>query len=109
MCAVGGVPTLVVDGKPHSGFCYSTYDTSPGNLERRVAQFAEAGCNICNFVVEIAGYGYSRPLWPAKERWDFSDLDDRAHRILAAAPHTYLLPRIYVDAPSGGAARTWTR
>ena len=97
---VGGVPTMVIDGRPHSGFCYSTYDVSAGNLERRVEQFAEAGCGIFNFVVEISGYGYSRPLWPAKDRWDFSDLDTRAHRILAAAPQAQLLPRIYIDAPA---------
>ena len=83
---IGGVPTLVIDGQPHSGFCYSTYDTSAGNLERRVAEFAQAGCDIYNFVVEISGYGYSRPLWPGKDRWDFTDLDERAHRILAVAP-----------------------
>jgi beta-galactosidase len=97
---VGGVPTLVIDGQPHSGFCYSTYDTSAGNLERRVAQFAEAGCDIFNFVVEISGYGYSPPLWRGEHDWDFSPLDDRARRILAVAPRAYLLPRIYVDAPA---------
>ncbi len=96
---VGGLPTLVVDGKPHTGFCYSTYDTSSPNLEQRVKRFAQAGCDIFNFVVEISGYGYSHPLWPRLDSWDFSDLDDRAHRILAAAPHAFLLPRIYIDAP----------
>ena len=97
---VGGVPTMVVNGQPHSGFCYSTYDMSAGNLERRAVQFAEAGCDIFNFVVEISGYGYSRPLWPEKNRWDFSDLDERAHRILAVVPQALLLPRIYIDAPA---------
>jgi len=97
---VGGVPTLVIDGQPYSGFCYSTYETSVGNLERRVGQFAEAGCRLFNFVVEISGYGYSRPLWPEKDRWDFTDLDDRARRILAVAPQALLLPRIYLDAPA---------
>ena len=91
---------VVIDGQPHSGFCYSTYDMSAGNLERRAAQFAEAGCDIFNFVVEISGYGYSRPLWPEKDRWDFSDLDERAHRILAVVPQALLLPRIYIDAPA---------
>ncbi|MCU0960780.1 MAG: beta-galactosidase [Pirellulaceae bacterium] len=96
---VGGVPTLVIDGQPHSGFCYSTYDTSPANLSRRVTQFAAAGCQIFNFVVEISGYGFSPPLWVREDHWDFAPLDDRAHCILAAAPDSWLLPRIYVDAP----------
>ncbi len=96
---IGGVPTLIVNSRPHSGMCYSTYDTSSPNLERRAAQFAAAGCDIFNFVVEISGYGYSRPLWRARDQWDFTDLDDRAHRILAAAPGAYLWPRIYIDAP----------
>ncbi len=97
---VGGLPTLMIDGQPHSGFCYSTYDTSSPNLEHRAAQFAAAGCDIFNFVVEISGYGYSRPLWPQRDRWDFSDLDDRVRRILAAAPQARLWPRIYIDAPA---------
>jgi hypothetical protein len=97
--SVGGVPTLVIDGQPSTGFCYSTYDTSSPNLEQRAAQFAGAGCRIFNFVVEISGYGYSRPLWPGPDRWDFTDLDDRARRVLAAAPDSWLLPRIYIDAP----------
>lgn len=96
----GGVPTLFVDGQPHSGFCYASYDMSADNLERRAAAFAEAGCDIYNFVVEISGYGYSRPLWVGPDRWDFTDLDNRARRILAVAPHARLLPRIYIDAPA---------
>ncbi len=97
---VGGISTLVIDGQPHTGLCYSTYDASSPNLQQRVERFSQAGCNIFNFVVEISGYGYSRPLWPERDRWDFTDLDDRAHRILQAAPHALLLPRIYIDAPA---------
>jgi hypothetical protein len=96
----GGLPTFIIDGRPHSGVCYSSYDCSPENLSRRVRQFAEAGCDIFNFVVEISGYGYSRPLWPARDRWDFQDLDRRARTVLAAAPNAWLLPRIYIDAPA---------
>jgi len=96
----GGLPTFIIEGRPHSGVCYSSYDCSPDNLSRRVRQFAEAGCEIFNFVVEISGYGYSRPMWPARDRWDFEDLDRRARTILAAAPRAWLLPRIYIDAPA---------
>ncbi len=95
----GGAPTFIVNGRPHSGMCYSSYDCSPANLERRARQFAEAGCDIFNFVVEIAGYGYSHPMWAERDRWDFADLDEWAHTILAAAPKAMLLPRIYIDAP----------
>jgi hypothetical protein len=96
----GGLPTFIIDGRPHSGVCYSSYDCSPENLSRRVRQFAEAGCEIFNFVVEISGYGYSRPMWAERDRWDFQDLDRRARTILAAAPRAWLLPRIYIDAPA---------
>lgn len=96
----GGLPTFVVDGRVHSGVCYSSYDCTPERLTRRVRQFAEAGCQVFNFVVEISGYGYSRPLWPERNRWDFRDLDQRAHLVLAAAPQALLLPRIYIDAPA---------
>ncbi|MBM3475695.1 MAG: hypothetical protein FJX75_20715 [Armatimonadetes bacterium] len=97
---VGGVPTFVIDGKPHSGICYSTYDCHLPRLQERAARFAEAGCDIFNFVVEIAGYGYSRPMWVGPDEWDFRDLDERAHTVLEAAPKAWLLPRIYIDAPA---------
>lgn len=97
---IGGVPTFVLNGQPHSGMCYSSYDCSEANLGRRVRQFAEAGCDLFNFVVEISGYGYSRPMWAARDRWDFSELDDRVHRILEPVPQAMFLPRLYIDAPA---------
>jgi hypothetical protein len=97
---VGGLPAFVIDGRPNPGVCYSTYDCTPQALARRVGQFAAAGCEIFNFVVELSGYGYSRPLWTARDRWDFTDLDRRARTVLAAAPRAMLLPRIYLDAPA---------
>ena len=96
---VGGVPTFIVDGKPHSGVCYSTYDCSEVNLARRAGQFAAAGCHLYNFVVEISGYGFSRPMWVAPDRWDFAELDRRVQTIVAVDPKAKLLPRIYIDAP----------
>ena len=69
---LGGLPTFVINGRPHSGICYSTYDSRPEFLSRRVKDFDRAGCDIFNFVVEISGYGYSKPLWPAQDRWEFS-------------------------------------
>jgi hypothetical protein len=96
--SVGGAPAFVIDGQPHPGLCYSSYDTDPARFGPRVAAFAQAGVDIVNFVVEISGYGYSRPLWTARDRWDFADLDGRARTVLAAAPGAWLLPRIYVDA-----------
>lgn len=97
--SVGGTPTLVIDGRPHSGICYSSYDTSQANFGRRAKEFSQAGCNLFNFVVEISGYGFARPMWVGKDQWDFSDLDDRAHGVLDASPNAFLLPRIYVGAP----------
>ena len=96
---VGGVPTFVFDGQPHSGICYSTYDTHPPRLEARARAFGQAGCHLYNFVVEIAGYGYSHPMWSGPDTWDFADLDLRARTVIAADPKAQLLPRIYVDAP----------
>ena len=96
---VGGVPTFVINGKPHPGTCYSTYDTHPPRLAARAEAFGEAGCDIYNFVVEISGYGYSRPMWAGPDEWDFGNLDERAKTILDATPEGMLLPRIYIDAP----------
>ncbi len=97
---VGGVPAFVINGRPHSGFAYATYDTNPECMGRRAAAFAAAGCDIFNFVVEISGYGYSPPMWVSRQQWDFRELDARAHTILSNAPNAYLLPRIYIDAPA---------
>jgi len=96
---VGKLPTFVIDGRPHSGVCYSSYDCSRPNLPRRAAQFAAAGCRIFNFVVEVSGYGYSPPMWVGRDRWDFAELDARAHAVLEVVPDAMFLPRIYLDAP----------
>jgi len=95
----GGVPTFVINGAPHTGVCYSTYDVSPESFGRRVRQFAEAGCDIVNFVVEISGYGFSPPMWVGPDEWDFAPLEDRVRIVLAAAPNAYLLPRVYIGEP----------
>jgi len=97
---IGGAPTFVVNGRPHSGMCYSTYDCNPDSLRRRARQFAHAGCDLYNYVVEISGYGYSRPMWVGPDEWDFGDFDQRARTVVEANPHALLLPRIYVDAPA---------
>jgi hypothetical protein len=97
---LGGAPVFVINGKPHSGVCYSSYDTRDAEMGRRAAQFRQAGCTVFNFVVEIAGYGYSPPMWTTPDQWDFAELDRRAHTILKAAPDAGLLPRIYIDAPA---------
>jgi hypothetical protein len=96
---VGWLPTFVVDGRPHAGVCYSTYDCRPEAFGRRVGEFSKAGCQIFNFVVEVSGYGFSQPMWVARDRWEFAELDQRANTVLAAAPDAWLLPRIYLDAP----------
>ena len=95
----GGIPTFTIDGVPHPGTCYSTYDCRPAELGRRVKQFAGTECDVFNFVVEVSGYGYSRPMWSGKDQWDFAELDERVRVILAAAPKARLVPRIYLDAP----------
>lgn len=97
---IGGAPAFVINGRPHSGFAYATYDTNPERMGRRAKTFAAAGCDIFNFVVEISGYGYSPPMWVSRDQWDFRELDARAHTILSNAPDAYLLPRLYIDAPA---------
>ena len=83
---VGGVPAFIIGGKPHSGVCYSSYDTHPPRLEERARAFGLAGCSIFNFVVELAGYGYSTPMWTGLDQFDFTPLDDRVHTVLRGAP-----------------------
>jgi beta-galactosidase len=104
---VGGAPAFVVDGKPHPGLSYMTYANNypvwkdKPALPQYVKLFAEAGCDLYTFVIDLGGlYRYTDSIWPEPEKWDFAQPDAIARMILGAAPpQAKLVLQLYVDAP----------
>jgi hypothetical protein len=104
---VRGAPAFVINGQPHCGLSYmtyannfSTYQNQPA-LPQYVKGFADAGCDIYTFVIDLGGtYGYTSTVWPQRDRWDFAQVDAIAHMVLAAAPvEAKLVVQLYVDLP----------
>ena len=92
-----GVPTLFVNGQPHSGLTYTAYRPQPAVFR----DFVAAGVNlfsICGTPTE-SGYGLSRTAWTAPGVYDFSQLDERILMILEEDPHAFVFPRLYLHAP----------
>jgi hypothetical protein len=102
-----GAPTFVLDGKPHGGLSYMSYANEVAQengkllLPANVKLFAQAGCDLYTFVVDLGGlYGYTRTVWPEPGRWDFSQMDAIAHLIIAnAPPEAKLIVQLYIDLP----------
>ena len=96
-----------VDGKPHPGLSYMTYANNypvwkgKPALPQYVKLFAEAGCDLYTFVIDLGGlYRYTDSIWPDPEKWDFAQPDAIARMILGAAPpNAKLVLQLYVDAP----------
>lgn len=97
-----GVPTLFINGKPHSGMAYAAYGPSVEVFR----DFARAGVDLFTFAATPteSGYGLARTAWVAPGKYDFSELDERVNMVLKADPHAYFFPRLYLHAP-----KWWSR
>ena len=87
-------PVFVLNGKPFTTPVFETYVPELHYFR----QFAEAGCKVHSFSTNL-GAGFGPPAWLAPDRWDFSELDARAHRVLQADPDALLMPRILLSTP----------
>ncbi len=90
----GGRPTFFLDGHPYTKPVFETYVPET----KYFRQFAEAGTDVFSFSTNL-GSGFSRPTWLGPEQWDFTQLDEVAHRVLAANPRSLILPRILLSTP----------
>ncbi len=92
-----GVPTFFFDGKPHSGISYMSYAPS----ETVARNFREVGINLFSFVATPTDStrDTANPAWIAPEKFDFSQLDQRAMTFLNAAPDARLIIRLVMSAP----------
>jgi hypothetical protein len=97
---IHGIPTIFMNGEPFTEPVFETYVPQVKYFK----QFAEAGVNVHMFslslgpCMQIAG-GRAAPIWIAPDKWDFEQLDRRAHNVLEADPDAMLFPRFYIDTP----------
>ena len=95
---VGGVPTLVVNGRAVGAMAYMTFHLQ----ERYVREFAEAGVELFSFTT-TSDYDYYRlaaTAWKGPGEFDYRQFDERMEMILRAAPQGMVFPRIYLCSPA---------
>ena len=89
-----GKPQFFVDGEPYTKPVFETYVPE----ERFFRQFAEAGTDVFSFATNL-GPGFAAPTWLGPNEFDFTQLDERAMRVLSANPKGLIVPRIYLTTP----------
>jgi len=65
---------------------------------RYFRQLAGVGCRVFSFSTNLS-LGFRPATWLGPDRWDFSDLDTLAHRVLDARPDGLIMPRILLETP----------
>ena len=89
-----GKPTFFLDGAPFTSPVFETYVPEP----RYFRQLAGVGCRVFSFSTNLS-LGFRPATWLGPDRWDFSDLDTLAHRVLDARPDGLIMPRILLETP----------
>lgn len=99
----GGVPTLRINGQPHSGMAWATYAPSVEVFR----DFSQAGVGLFTFsgTPTEAGYGLSKTVWVAPGEFDYAEFDRRVRMLLEANPRAYFFPRLYLHAPAWWSAQ----
>lgn len=93
----GGVPTLFINGQPHSGMSYMSYH--PGG--KHFQQFGRLGVHLYSFSAtpSEAAYGLAKTCWVAPDKFDYSGFEERVKMLLDADPDAYFFPRLYLSSP----------
>jgi hypothetical protein len=98
------MPTIMLDGKPYTKPSFQTYVPQ----EKYFKDFADAGCDVFGFmtnngntleVEEKKLHLFSLPLWVEPNKWDFTELDERARRVLAVKPDAFIIVQVYIGTP----------
>lgn len=99
----GGVPTLFINGQPHSGMAWATYSPSVEVF----TDFTRAGVGLFTFsgTPTEAGYNLSHTVWVGPGEFDYSQFDHRVRMLLEANPRAYFFPRLYLHAPAWWSAQ----
>ncbi|MCE5249293.1 beta-galactosidase [bacterium] len=91
-----GVPTVFVDGVPHSGMTYMTYNPQ----ERFFNDFGKAGVNFVSFFTTANQIpGVPKPVWVSRDSFDFSEMDTIMNFIYRANHDALIFPRVYLFSP----------
>ena len=93
----GGVPTLFINGQPHSGMSYMTYRP----LGKYFGQFGRLGVHLYSFSAtpSEAAYALAKTCWIAPDQFDYSGFEERVKMLLDADPDAYFFPRLYLSSP----------
>lgn len=98
-----GLPQLFIDGQPHNGMTFTTYD----QVRKEYQEFADTGVDLFSFVISPTGCAYHNiqrkpenfDLWIAPDQFDFANFDERIDRVLRADPDAKIFPRLSLSAP----------
>ena len=92
-----GRPTLLIDGRAHSGLSASTYTP----IIKDFKELSAIGLDIHCFstTADYSLYGLAAPCWTGPGQYDYTQLDERARMVLKADPNNMIIPRIYIAAP----------
>lgn len=89
-----GRPQFFLNGSAYAKPVFETYAPQA----KFFRQFTEAGTDVFSFSTNL-GSGFAAPTWLGPDTFDFAQLDELAHRVLAVNPGGLLLPRIYLTTP----------
>ncbi|HSV74609.1 MAG TPA: hypothetical protein VLH79_12695 [Chthonomonadales bacterium] len=93
-----GRPTVFVDGRAFPWIGYSSYDYQPGP----VADFGRHGVTVFCVPTNAARHIYHTvgpPTWPAPDRLDYGQIDERVAFTLEANPNARLTLRVALAMP----------
>ncbi len=91
-----GIPTLFVNGEPNAGMTYMTYRPK----ERYFRDFGDAGVDFVSFSITANDTPRGRrPVWVARNRFDFTEMDSIMNFVVRANPEALIFPRVYLFAP----------
>jgi len=99
---LNGRPALFINGKSAADALYTVCTIDPNvDIGYYCKQMAKADFRIFGLSTNCGTdrYNTTRPVWIAPEEWDFSELDTKAEKILAAEPNAYLFLWVYIQAP----------
>jgi hypothetical protein len=93
----GGVPTLFINGRPHSGMSYMSYRPKGEYF----GQFGQIGVHLYSFSAtpSEAAYNLTKTCWVAPNEFDYSAFEERVKMLLDADPDAYFFPRLYLSSP----------
>lgn len=93
-----GVPTLFIDGIPHSAMAYASYATYNENFRN----FTEAGINLFTIsgTPTDSTRNFSREVWRENGAFDYRQFDERIMMVLRHNPNALIFPRLNLHVPS---------